>query len=193
MGQTQPGNEMAQDQANEASSSKCDGRDWEQAPLVDLIDHIVAKHHRTTREALSAIGDAIAEALATCGRGTPGLDKLRRTFAELQNDLVFHLLKEENELFPWIKHVPGSTQALLRPRRNLADLIRLLEHEHAGGNELLDRAIELANQLGVPPAAGPIRQTIIECLTRLETDLQQHVYEEDKILFPRAIADKTAK
>ena len=73
--------------------------DWNTAPLKQLIQHILDKHHARLREELPLIGQLLQRMTDLHGaRFLP----LQRAFAHLRSELESHMQKEETFLFPSI-------------------------------------------------------------------------------------------
>jgi regulator of cell morphogenesis and NO signaling len=155
----------------------------ETSSLGELIANIEATHHTFTREALARI--------ETLLESTPLPDQSRRTaliecFRTLHADLLPHLLKEENILFPYIV-------ALERDPANpphscfgsVANPIAMMQMEHATCLELLEQLRSLTDHY--KHLAGSIIQVLYDALAELDADLVEHIHWEDHVLFPRAL------
>ncbi len=149
------------------SSTTVVGR-WDEAPLGDLIDHLVTAYHRPLVRALAT--------LPRHARGAVGPDFAGRV-EELRELLVEHMRREEELVFPWLR----------RPRPGGAELlVHLLEHEH--GDTLRRVRVlraEVAARARVAPRAA---RALSARLRRLERGLDAHILLENRVLFPRALA-----
>ncbi|MFQ5443426.1 MAG: DUF542 domain-containing protein, partial [Nitrospinales bacterium] len=83
-----------------AESSPEQERNWVEAPLDELVDHIEHTHHAYLKKALPVINGLLEKVLGVHGERHPELNDLMQAFAELKADLEPHLMKEENILFP---------------------------------------------------------------------------------------------
>ena len=82
--------------------------DWNAAPLSELVQHILDKHHAWLREELPLIGQLLQRMLELHGvRFRP----LQRVFTHLRNELESHMRKEEKFLFPSIFHMEQAAAA----------------------------------------------------------------------------------
>lgn len=161
-------------------------------PLDRLIDHIVARHHTYVRRALPAIRACLAKLESVHGQRHPELTHARRALDELSEDLLQHLYKEEQILFPYLRdlveHAAHPERALLNPFGTLRNPIRMMEHEHqeaAGGLRLLRG---LTNGYETPPDGCETYAACMAELSRFEADLHRHVHLENNMLFPKAVA-----
>ena len=78
-----------------------DARDWNAGPLGELIDHILDTHHAYLRTELPRLAQMLAKVMEVHGKkypeSLPGLDE---TYTELKKEMIDHMWKEENVLFP---------------------------------------------------------------------------------------------
>ncbi|HEX2970973.1 MAG TPA: hemerythrin domain-containing protein [Tepidisphaeraceae bacterium] len=162
-------------------------QDWTQATLTELADHLETTHHAYTREALARLTDLVNAVIARHGPHHPELFKLRTLFRDFRDELVFHLLKEEQTLFPWIRRIEQApTAAGTHPE--IDGLVRLLEREHDHGNHLMASMDPIVKGLQVPAETPGVYHDLVLSLADLQADLRQHVYEEDDVLFPKVLA-----
>ena len=171
-------------------------RDWQTAPLAELIAHIKNTHHQYTREELARLGPLFDKVCSVHGERHPELLQLRGIFRGLAQELTTHLMKEEMVLFPYIERLEESViqrePILPPPFGTLRNPVAMMEHEHdAAGNAL--RALRASsNGYAPPPDACVSYQTLYKTLAEFEADLHQHIHLENNILFPRAIALENA-
>lgn len=167
-------------------------RDFRVVPLSQLVDHIVQQHHVFTREELARIPPLADKVLRVHGERHPELRAIRDTFAALAAELLTHLAKEEQVLFPYVLALEAAAAerraAPVPPFRTVANPVRMMrvEHESAGGAL---RALREASRGYAPPADGcGSYRALYGALEALEQDLHQHIHLENNILFPRAVA-----
>jgi regulator of cell morphogenesis and NO signaling len=160
--------------------------------LRDLIQHIVTRHHRYVREHQPVIQALLDKLASRHGDRHPELHEVRAVFGLLAKEMVQHMDKEENILFPFIESLcetdtagqshPGS------PFGTILNPIRAMEHEHLVAGTLLARIRTLTNGFQ-PPADGCMSYRLcFESLAQFESDLHKHVHLENYVLFPRAAA-----
>ena len=70
---------------------------------------------------------------------------------------------------------------------SLAPLIGRLETDHAVVNDKLRRIRRLTNDYALPPNTCAAYGALLDGFWELEWHLHKTVYEEDEILFPRAL------
>lgn len=175
---TPPGNEQAPD--------------WNEAPLTDLIKHIVQKHHAYCREELGRIEEHLQKVVRKYGERHAEVRRIHALFLKMGNDLKQHLLKEEQTLFPMIARLEEARSRGTAPPRlpfgTIAHPIRMMFLEHDTGNGELDEIRKLTSGYQVPSDGDADYQELLERLKDFEQDMKQHVFLEDGRLFPRAIA-----
>lgn len=153
---------------------------WDQAPLGDLVDHILAEYHKSLKEELPRLA-AMARKVVDVHRDKQPekLPELLSVYLALKAELEEHMAKEEQILFPMIRGGEGAS----------ADgPISVMEHEHDSAGKALKRLRELTNGYEVPAEACNTWRALWHGLAALEESLHQHIHLENNILFPRALA-----
>jgi len=90
-----------------------DQASWQALGLAQLADHIVATHHRFLREELPRIDGLVDQVVAAHVEKHPDLPEVRRLFHLLVQDLMPHMMKEEQVLFPIIRQLRKPRQRML--------------------------------------------------------------------------------
>jgi regulator of cell morphogenesis and NO signaling len=153
---------------------------WDQAPLGDLVDHILANYHRPLDAELPRL-EGMARKVVDVHRDKDPqrLAEMLSVYLGLKAELDEHFMKEEQILFPMIKRGQGS----------MADgPIAVMMHEHDSAATALRRLRELTNGYEVPPEACNTWRALWHGLAALEKSLHEHIHLENNILFPRAQA-----
>lgn len=158
--------------------------DWTQAPLGQLIDHIVDTHHAYLRRELPAIQARLDKVYRVYNqRFGPTLIGLPEAFAELRAELEPHLVKEEAILFPAIRALDGAQRSSA-----IGNPIQVMEAEHEHAGRALESIRAITNGYSVPDHACNTYRALIIGLADLEKDLHLHIHLENNVLFPRAMA-----
>ncbi|MBT4767078.1 MAG: iron-sulfur cluster repair di-iron protein [Phycisphaerae bacterium] len=153
---------------------------WDTAPLDDLIDHIVSTFHRGLDEELPRLETMLRKVNKVHGDKDPErLAELLEVFLELKSELIDHMMKEEQILFPMIQS--GEGHAASGP-------VSAMEHEHDSAGNSLRRIRTLTDDFTPRPDACNTWRALWGGLEQLEVDLHQHIHLENNILFPRALA-----
>ncbi len=167
-------------------------RDWTQASLGELLDHIVETHHAYLRAELPALEQRLAKTLEAHGaahRAT--LEPLQQTFQALQEEIYGHLHKEEMILFPFIRQIEEARRdgriPPPAPFGSVENPIRVMRHEHDNAADALTQMRRITQNYTLPPDACSTFEALYRGLEKLEADLHRHIHLENNILFPRAI------
>lgn len=145
------------------------------AALIDLIEQ---RYHATHRRELPEL-IALARRVERVHAGKPdvpvGLADLLTT---MQAELLDHMAKEENVLFPMMRR--GGHPMIAQP-------IAMMRDEHDDHGEHLE-AMDHLTQRGQPPEDACNTWRALYAGTRkLAEDLTEHVHIENNILFPRFV------
>lgn len=160
--------------------------------LDALTRHIVQHHHHYVTTSIPAINQSLDKLVSVHGDRHPELRDLRAVFRSLGDELLTHLQKEENLLFPAIDEMaraqrgdtsagPGMFATVLHP-------VRVMEEDHHEAGQMLARLRDLSGGNFEPPAdaCNTYRACFAE-LRRFEDDLHRHIHLENNVLFPRAL------
>jgi regulator of cell morphogenesis and NO signaling len=172
------------------ASASGDG-ELQSGSLAELIDHIVKTHHKFTREESARVKKLLEKVCSVHGTNHPELLAIRETFFGLEQELMLHLMKEENVLFPYIVRMEEATfqndPPLPAPFGTVQNPIRMMMQEHDGAGDALRQMRQASRDFTAPADACISYQTLYQALAGFEADLHQHIHLENNILFPRAI------
>jgi regulator of cell morphogenesis and NO signaling len=171
----------------EAEPQETSPTDWTTAPLASLCENIERTHHDYLRRELPRLTAIIAKVVNAHGARHPELATVQQTFAELRAELEPHMVKEECVLFPSIRYLESTGQAVQFPFGSVANPIRVMVNEHDHTGDALERLRKLTGDYQPPPGACNTYRVMLEGLATLERDMHVHVHKENSILFPRAV------
>jgi len=154
--------------------------------LTELADHIETTHHAYLRAELPRARALAARVVAAHGAGHAELAGIERTLADLAEELVPHMDKEEGILFPAVRMLERGNGLAGFPFGSLANPLRVMEADHEAAGEALRRLRELSGGYAVPPDGCESYRALYGALAALETDLHRHIHEENNELFRRA-------
>jgi regulator of cell morphogenesis and NO signaling len=168
------------------------GTDWTQTSLGQLIRHIESTHHEYVKNELPRLAMLAQKVVNRHGDTQVHLPVLKNILAQLDEELIHHLGKEEHILFPYItkleeaqvsgSEVPhGCFGTVTHP-------IAMMISEHDAAGELLAQIEKLTSNFTTPEGACPTYLAFYTGLKEFQQDLHQHIHLENNILFPRAIA-----
>lgn len=175
------------DELNQAAlTPRPDERDWQNAPLSDIIAHIVSHHHAYLKSELPRIADLFAKVVPAHSEREPVLIEVSEIFGILKEELDAHLMKEEMILFPTIARLEagGSSGAPC----SIEHPIARMEYEHESAGRALAQMRHLTRDYYIPDEACNTYRALFATLAELESDLHEHIHLENNVLFPRASA-----
>lgn len=177
--------ERAADGAGAADAS------WLTRPLAALIDHVVVHYHAPTRAELANLRALVADLQESEGGSRPELRRTATLLAELENDMIPHMVKEERILFPYV--VELEARARLGNRRPRVELgagenpLRAMMADHRHADSTLRELRSACAGYVLPAEASPRIAALYARLEQLERTLHHHVHLESNVLFRRAI------
>jgi regulator of cell morphogenesis and NO signaling len=195
----QPQEIIAQLVSVSAQEPATDEKNWLDAPLGELCQHIEQTHHAYLKDELPRLSGLVDKVANAHGENHPALFELRAVFEELRAELEPHMAKEEQILFPAVRHLEQAAECPQFPFGTVANPIRMMEHEHDVAGTALGKIRELTDDFQAPPDACNSYRVMVDSLRHLERDLHQHIHKENNIMFPRAqrleeqLAGATAK
>ncbi len=178
-------------EAAEADRNSAPPVDPASMSLEKLVQHIVRRHHQLVRHEIPRLA-FLAHKLATKhGQRAPQLVPVDRLMEQLQQEMIAHIEKEENVLFPFIVHLDQHLGLALPPAsscfRSITQPIRMMMNEHETASSIIAELRTLTNGFTAPEWACANHVSFHTGLRAFEKDLKQHIYLEDDILFPRAV------
>ena len=142
-------------------------------------------------KSLDRIEPLLAKVCSVYGEQTPELLQIQALFGELKRELILHMMKEENILFPYITQLEEAMSAGMSAPvpmfGTVRNPVRMMMTEHDGAGDVLRSIRQLSNDFNLPADACVSYQTFYGALEELEQDLHQHIHLENNILFPCAI------
>ena len=166
---------------SQPSADQHNYNDWD---LDFLAEYIIQNHHSFVRKMLPELNFYAEKVARVHGESHPELLEIREKVKLISNELVDHLKKEEEDLFPQIKDLilknkSGSVKKTL---------LEVLESEHEKAGELMAEIESLTNNFTPPEGACASYRVLFQNLEGFQKDLHKHVHLENNILFPKALA-----
>jgi regulator of cell morphogenesis and NO signaling len=166
--------------------------DLEGLEIETLIEHIIDKHHNSSRKNATIIYDLSQKVAYEHGRNHPEIKQLASSMFLFLHDYLNNQKKEEQIVFPNIRVLVHhnvnfgkgghTTFGLLR------ESIKMIKEDHQSTAEYLRLFNELTDGYSLPADAGSGYKALFETLKEFEADFVLHSYVETKILFPKALA-----
>lgn len=161
---------------------------WELDFLMIYIENI---HHTYVRESLPIISQYANKVAKVHGHHYIEVVEINQLFHEVANELLSHMQKEEQVLFPFIKQL---VQAEKEGRKNttppfgtVKNPIQMMEHEHESAGNIFKEISRLSNNYTPPEGACNTFRALYAKLEEFEQDLHKHIHLENNILHPKAI------
>ena len=162
---------------------------WELDFLMIYIENV---HHLYIKENLPLISQYANKVAKVHGDKYPEVVEVNKLFHVIANELISHLQKEEQILFPFIKQL---VLAKKEKRKNAApsfqtinNPIVMMEHEHDYVGNVMKQIAKLTDSYSPPEGACNTFKALYAKLKEFEQDLHKHVHLENNILHPKAIA-----
>lgn len=159
------------------------GSDYRTLATSDLVDHILVTHHSYLHRELPRMVELANKIRDVHGERHPELHEVARLVQAVSDDLLPHMAKEEQILFPLIKQLDEQPGPM-----SVDHPIARMRYEHEATGELLIQLREVTNDYELPADACASYQATYEGLKFLEKDTHLHIHKENNILFPAAAA-----
>ncbi len=170
----------------QSTTEKTDEQNWQQVPMSDLVAHIQARFHQPLREELPRLSAMVDKVVIRHGELYPDmLLPLQREFRGLMSELLDHMAKEDQILFPAIVAIDRGQAT--GGGGWIAGPVAVMEHEHVQAGAALTAMRQITGDYQLPPGACATFQGLFFGLVQLERDMHVHIHLENNILFPRAI------
>lgn len=165
-------------------------------PLAELCAYIVGYHHRITRDELDRLGGLAAKVASRHGENHPELAAVADGFRRLTDDMLPHMMKEEQILFPFVAQLESEINAggpLTPPFfGTVQNPIRMMLAEHDVVGDILRELRALSNGFSVPEDGCTSYRALYDGLSALELLTHEHIHIENNIAFPRAVELESA-
>jgi len=176
---------------NEATQQKPQEDAEETYELDKLAKHIVEKHHAYVRQRIPEIEPFLDKVVRVHGEKHPELKKVQENFQAVKEELLSHMQKEENVLFPYIEQMmevkKNNTQLEPPFFGTIKNPINMMEMEHESAGNAFKEIREITNDLTPPDGACNTYRVTFSLLDEFENDLHRHIHLENNVLFPKAI------
>jgi regulator of cell morphogenesis and NO signaling len=160
-----------------------------------LIAYIVANHHAYVREALPPLLRHTSKVADVHGERHPELVHVAALFARVADEMLEHMTKEEQVLFPFIAALEearlDATAPPPAPFGTVANPIRMMESEHRFVGDAMAEIRHVTDNYRPPSHACATYRVSFQELEAFERDLHDHVHLENNLLFPKAAALET--
>lgn len=154
-----------------------------------LIKHIIETHHKYVKEKIPTIKDFAKKVSKVHGKNYPETNLIYHLFLRLSDELLDHMNKEEEILFPKIKILIDKTysKSVFFSYGTILNPIKMMEREHESAKKVLKEIEELSNKYTPPLSACNTYRALYNSLEEFQDDLHIHIHLENNILFPKVL------
>jgi regulator of cell morphogenesis and NO signaling len=152
-----------------------------------LISYILIHHHFYVKNSIPTILNHLEKVVSKHGERYPNMIKVLSLFNAVSDELMPHMQKEEQILFPRIKIIFGAEAEAIAAQKIVGFIdgpIRVMEIEHENAGDLLFEIRRITDHYKAPETACTTHRVCLDELKAFEEDLHQHVHLENNILFP---------
>lgn len=158
-----------------------------------LTDYIVNVHHQYLRIAIPALKEYIEELNKAHKTEYPYLHDIQKLVAGMSRQFTPHMKHEEEIIFPYIRQIAHAyyskeSYASLLVRTLRKPIEDVVEQEHELIADTLRELRLITNNYTPPENACLSHRVAFSKLKEVDTDLVQHMFLENEVLFPRAMA-----
>lgn len=158
-----------------------------------LIDYLVNLHHAYLRKELPVLKEMLSAFVTEHIKKYPHLAEVQQLFNRLSHELMTAADREEELIFPYIKqlvHVhkhkePYAPLLIKTLRKPVEDA---LQKSDDLALKLIHSLRELTDKYSTPENACLTHTVLLARLKDLDNDIAQHLFLEQKVLFPKVIA-----
>lgn len=166
---------------------------YEEWHIDFLTDYIVNVHHQYLRNAIPALKDYIDTLHKNHKIEFPYLNDIQRLVASMSRQFTPHMKHEEEIIFPYIRQIAHAyyskeSYASLLVRTLRKPIEDVVEQEHELIANTLLQLRRITNNYIPPVNACLSHKVAFSKLKEVDTDLVQHMFLENEVLFPRALA-----
>ncbi len=171
------------------AASSQDYNIWE---LGFLAEYILNTHHKYVVAAIPVITEYTQKVARVHGERHPEAIEIAGNFQKAANELIGHMVKEENVLFPYIKKLAEAKKNGTVMEGSLFGTIQnpinMMEMEHEQVGNILEHIKNLTDSYTPPDDACTTFRLSYAKLKEFEDDLHQQIHLENNIFFPKAAA-----
>lgn len=172
------------------SSASTPSEDYNNWNVSFLVDYILNTHHKYVKQAIPVIYDYTQKVARVHGDRHPEAIAIAEKFLFVTDELNRHICKEEDVLFPYIKHLAiahdNGMKVEASPFGTVEAPISAMEDDHDLVGKMMEEIRILANNYVPPADACATYKLSYLKLKEFEDDLHKHIHLENNILFPKA-------
>lgn len=165
--------------------------DFASWPLDLLVSYIEKKHHHYVRKQVPVMKEYLDKLCKVHGEKHPELMEINSLFNSVGIELISHMKKEEQVLFPFIMKMVAAKEENVRsfsaPFGSVQNPISMMMQEHDTEGQRFRKIKELSGNCMPPADACNTYRVAYSLLQEFEEDLHLHIHLENNILFPKSV------
>jgi len=167
-------------------------KNWSNASLIELLEYI-EQHHCKISEKLLKVQTLIEQAAELQKEQySSTFGSLQKFYPAFKTKMEKHFAKEEHILIPYIRQMDESNRnpgvKLEFHLSSIKNPISQLEYDHDKiENVMFDELRTITSNYQLPQNPSNAFKALYDGLKDIETNLNEHINLENKILFPWAI------
>lgn len=173
------------------AGNQTNGTDYRTWPLDLLADYVEKKHHRYVTTQVPILKAFLEKINKVHGGRHPELQEIKDLFDAGAAELMAHMKKEEQILFPYIRKMVAAKEAgeskVSAPFGSVQNPIHVMMQEHDTEGVRFRKINELSQNYLAPADGCTTYRAAFATLKEFEEDLHLHIHLENNILFPKAI------
>lgn len=167
-----------------------DYNDWH---IDFLTDYIVNVHHQYLRKSMPVLQAYTERFTEKHKHKFPHADEMQNLVKKMSQQFVPHMRQEEEVIFPYIRQIAHAyyskeSYASLLVRTLRKPIEDVIEQEHELIAATFERLRQITNNYSLPENACNNQRVTFLKLKEADADLMRHMYLENNVLFPRAMA-----
>jgi len=159
--------------------------------LETIINYILETYHEPLKENLPILEELIAKIIQVHWEQHKEFYEIQKVFIQFKNEMLEHLKKEENILFPMIIEIENAHKENKKIWNfhcgSVSNPISRMEFEHGNFENYLSKIRELTSNYNLPIWACKTYTKVFEMLQILEKETLEHANLENEILHKLAI------
>jgi regulator of cell morphogenesis and NO signaling len=155
-----------------------------------LISYILERFHEPHRQIFPGLRQMAEKVRDVHGDRHPWLADLKSHVGKLIDDLVGHMLREEQVLFPMTLNLGTERAAHFGcSGGNPTMPIKVMRTEHEDAADLMERIVLMTSRFTPPQDACATFRAYFRSLADLDRELRLHMHLENNVLFPMIAAE----
>lgn len=167
-------------------------QNFDKLNIADLTDYIITTHHSYIKKNASIVYDLAQKVAYKHSENHPELLQLISANFFFFHDLLNHLAKEEQILFPHFKQLAQSRNfkgtGTYANFNLIKGAVRVMHKEHQAINAHIKLFHQLTHDYTLPSTACYYYKDLFKKMKEFEDNVALHIHLENDILFPKAVA-----